>query len=91
MNGINILGFSPTINEDNIIVPTEEEINIGSTIETVNGPFDNICSICHEQFIIGNEIRILQVCHHVYHKTCIDEWFRQNVICPICRHDIRTQ
>jgi GTP cyclohydrolase I len=95
-NGINLLGFSHTqnilnMNEERIISPTEEEIARGSTIETVNGVFDNICSICHENYVIGNEIRILSSCHHVYHKLCIDEWFKRNVICPICRHDIRTQ
>jgi hypothetical protein len=94
MNNINLLGFSQINhqqNEETINRPTQDEINNGSTIETVNGPFENICSICHESFTLGNTIRILNVCHHVYHMNCIDEWFTRNVLCPICRHDIRTQ
>jgi hypothetical protein len=31
----------------------------------------------------------MNVCHHTFHKSCIDTWFQENVHCPVCRHDIR--
>jgi hypothetical protein len=35
------------------------------------------------------ECRRLKPCQHVYHRTCIDQWFLRSVACPTCRHDIR--
>lgn len=41
-----------------------------------------LCSICLEE--ITTEYEELE-CRHRYHKTCIDEWFKEKVDCPICR------
>ena len=33
--------------------------------------------------------RRLLNCGHEFHRPCIDQWFSQSVLCPICRNDIR--
>jgi hypothetical protein len=49
---------------------------------------NNECSICIENFCCGEYQRTL-VCNHVFHKKCIDKWFKKDKNeCPICRRVI---
>jgi len=27
-------------------------------------------------------------CGHVFHKRCIDKWFEENHVCPVCKRDV---
>ncbi|KAM3130001.1 hypothetical protein pb186bvf_017897 [Paramecium bursaria] len=47
---------------------------------------ENICIICLEQFQIGQQFTRL-MCHkdHIYHKTCILDWFENAQVCPKCK------
>ena len=48
------------------------------------------CCICYEGVIEGKMLS----CGHIYHKECIDEWFKEKRICPYCRtsyDDCRTE
>jgi hypothetical protein len=72
------------------VMPTIQQINIATTIETVQGN-EGGCAICQDDMVTGNEIRKITVCGHTFHKECIDTWFARNVRCPTCRHDIREQ
>jgi len=42
------------------------------------------CPICLEEFVLGEECRILP-CWHRCHPQCIDPWLRLNAICPVCK------
>lgn len=42
------------------------------------------CCICYDGIVEGKMLS----CGHIYHKECIDEWFKEKKICPYCRHDI---
>ena len=42
------------------------------------------CSICCEDFMNNDEVRILP-CNHYYHNNCIQEWLTKNPSCPMCR------
>jgi len=42
------------------------------------------CSICIDEYKIGDIIRQLK-CSHTFHQGCIDEWILCNNICPNCR------
>ena len=44
-----------------------------------------ICCICLDN-LEDNAIKINK-CSHIYHKECIEEWFKINQTCPICRTD----
>ena len=42
------------------------------------------CSICIDDYKIGNIIRQLK-CSHTFHQVCIDTWLINNNLCPNCR------
>jgi hypothetical protein len=42
------------------------------------------CSICFEE-IKENEKKIIK-CNHIFHKECIDKWFKRSHQCPLCRN-----
>ena len=48
---------------------------------------DKECLICLEKFEYKKYKRVLKCCNNVYHKSCIDRWFKKNSTCPACRHD----
>jgi hypothetical protein len=47
------------------------------------------CSICTEDFAVGEDVRVLP-CSHQYHPTCVDPWLiNVSGTCPLCRLDLR--
>ena len=56
-----------------------------------HGDFDS-CSICIGDFEEGARIKAVQVCQHIFHEDCLDEWVHKsrstNIVCPVCRSDI---
>lgn len=42
------------------------------------------CSICQEDYAIGDEMGKLK-CEHRYHDVCIQQWLRMKNWCPICK------
>jgi hypothetical protein len=47
----------------------------------------NQCSICLEDFVVGESVNILK-CSHGFHEACLKEWIPHNLTCPICRQTI---
>ena len=68
-----------------LVTPTQEEIT--REIETFMSSSIQQCSICQDD-ISSDGVR-LHVCHHVFHRSCIQTWFGASVRCPVCRRDIR--
>jgi hypothetical protein len=89
-------GYSPVIlecNSNNLArkrnqhvahLPKYQKVN-----ETTLKKFsDELCSICHEGFYIGEYYRTLPICNHTFHKKCVDKWLRKDIMnmrCPLCR------
>lgn len=73
-----------------IVRPTQEQINNGSSI-VENLSTTDVCAICQDTMEGTNRIRRLTHCNHTFHDNCISTWFRRNVHCPTCRHDVRGQ
>lgn len=80
--------------------PSAAEINAGSRLlESSVVAADAICTICQEREspqnspytrdVSGASWRQLVNCQHMFHKNCIDRWFREHVVCPVCRADVR--
>ena len=47
---------------------------------------DNQCAICLET---SGDNYIQLICKHIYHKHCIDNWYKtNNNTCPVCRADM---
>jgi len=47
------------------------------------------CAICIADYEPDDLLRVLP-CGHNFHKDCIDQWFKQSLLCPFCKKDIRT-
>jgi hypothetical protein len=73
------------------VVPTQDQIQSATHVfESLrNENADAICSICQEGYTDNILIRQIRHCNHMFHRQCIDQWFQQNVHCPVCRFDIR--
>ncbi|KAI8870956.1 hypothetical protein GQ42DRAFT_178217 [Ramicandelaber brevisporus] len=49
------------------------------------------CSICIEEYNFGDSVRVLPICRHVFHATCVDHWLlTTSALCPLCKLDTRT-
>jgi hypothetical protein len=75
-----------------VVRPTEEQIESATTVQTLTADLSENCAICQDSFRAGEQQRTITHCGHSFHSgedRCIDVWFRQNVYCPVCRHDIR--
>ncbi|KAG2323332.1 hypothetical protein Bca4012_058819 [Brassica carinata] len=46
------------------------------------------CSVCLQDFQLGETVRSLPHCHHMFHLPCIDKWLLRHGSCPMCRHDL---
>lgn len=77
---------------DVLVTPTQDQIYNA----TLNYSYDNelqltniSCPITLEDFQQGDNVRQIRHCGHTFREPAIQNWFRQNVRCPVCRYDIR--
>lgn len=85
--GTRIIRTQNPLFDDVEVFPTPEEVEAGTTRTFPVG--ETPCSICQDTIAINQMARKLNFCSHMFHISCIDEWFARNVHCPVCRHDIR--
>ncbi|EEB11414.1 RING finger protein, putative [Pediculus humanus corporis] len=80
LNHMDVSG-PPPLNEEKIKeIPVTE---IGQ--EQVDSKLQ--CSVCWEDFKIGESVRKLE-CEHFYHESCIVPWLELHGTCPICRKSL---
>jgi hypothetical protein len=77
---------------DVLVTPTQHQID-NATVNYSYVPelqLTNIsCPITLEDFQQGDNVRQIRQCGHTFREPAIQNWFRQNVRCPVCRYDIR--
>ncbi|KAJ7549615.1 hypothetical protein O6H91_07G060300 [Diphasiastrum complanatum] len=49
------------------------------------------CSICLNEFLDNDKLRLLPKCSHAFHVSCIDVWLKSHSNCPLCRAPILSQ
>lgn len=83
---VTLMENNPAFNEPVIVRPTAEQIrNATQAVQQV--PANTVCAICQEEIAV-NGVKISH-CDHLYHESCLQNWFSLSVRCPVCRHDIR--
>jgi hypothetical protein len=55
-----------------------------SRIFQADGHEEIWCCICLEFYQNGDQVKYLR-CNHIYHESCIDEWFYYSSFCPLCK------
>lgn len=50
---------------------------------------DTECPICLHDLKIGDSIRELDVCGHMFHRSCIDLWLLRSSACPLCKRSVK--
>lgn len=43
------------------------------------------CPICLQEFEVGECLKMIPYCGHLFHPTCLDTWLGSHVTCPFCR------
>uniref|UniRef100_A0A6C0F4N8 RING-type domain-containing protein n=1 Tax=viral metagenome TaxID=1070528 RepID=A0A6C0F4N8_9ZZZZ len=74
------------------VVPTREEIDRATrriVYREIESPLNSTCMICLDRFQPDDSVIQIIHCGHIFNEDSINVWFRANVRCPICRHDIR--
>nr|CAD1841277.1 unnamed protein product [Ananas comosus var. bracteatus] len=46
------------------------------------------CIICLRVVKVGEKVRQLPKCSHLFHVKCIDEWLASHETCPLCRQHL---
>uniref|UniRef100_A0A6C0B4E3 RING-type domain-containing protein n=1 Tax=viral metagenome TaxID=1070528 RepID=A0A6C0B4E3_9ZZZZ len=82
----------PGLFQDVLVNATEEQIN--NATESFNYRAEETihtrCPITLEDFQENESVCQIRQCGHLFREMAIKNWFRQNVRCPVCRYDIRT-
>ncbi len=80
------------LNSTVVIRPTTDQIQNASRIVRygdIDNPLSQSCPISLDEFNDDDQIRQLLPCGHLFHQNQFQEWFENNVRCPVCRYDIR--
>lgn len=46
------------------------------------------CAVCLVEFEEDEQLKFLPYCSHLFHISCIDEWFQCHSTCPMCRSEV---
>lgn len=75
------------------IIPSEEEILNSTRIvryETIINPLNEACPISLDRFQPEDYVTQINYCGHIFKSEELNSWFNNNVRCPVCRYDIRS-
>ena len=89
----------PTVNSNRYNIINEEEyplsrlsqceIENSTELLSYNQSMTEIrCPISFDNFIIDEEICRIRGCQHIFKRTSLMNWLKNNINCPICRFDL---
>jgi hypothetical protein len=91
----NIQSFIPQTFIDVAITPTHQQINAACSVvlyNTIDEAFRHYdrCPISYIEFNADAYVMRINTCGHYFDTDSLLGWFRNSVVCPLCRVDIRT-
>jgi hypothetical protein len=84
--------FNNFLNSTVPVRPTAEQLqNASRTIRygDIETPLSETCPISLERFETDEMVMQIIPCGHLFCQSQFQEWFENNVRCPVCRYDIR--
>ena len=88
----NIPAGFPGIFENVPVFPSPEQIDNATRIveyQQIDTPINTSCPISMETFSPTQLVMQIRHCGHIFNSSQLYGWFRSNVRCPVCRHDVR--
>lgn len=89
---LNSTAAAATVGEhNNTIRPTPQQIQnatenmLYSTDTEVN---HTVCPISLEAFQNNEPITRIRRCGHIFRRECLQQWFSNHTVCPVCRYNI---
>lgn len=81
--------------QDVVITPSHQQINNACSTVTYGSIEENVryyerCPISYLVFNENSEVLRINHCGHYFDKEALSGWFRNSVVCPVCRYDIRS-
>jgi len=58
------------------------------TIDINNVSEHSRCSVCIEDFRVGECGVVILPCGHLFHEECLLPWLKEHNTCPVCRHEL---
>lgn len=74
------------------VYPTQEQIENATRIvrySDILRPLNSSCPISLERFNDSDYVSVIRHCSHIFNTNELNNWFRTNCKCPVCRYDIR--
>ena len=81
---------SNEVKDKSVDLLTQEQFDTFSEVEYLGSPqkkCQSTCSICLEDFVKGENIRVLP-CDHIFHSKCVGTWLtKRSSQCPLCKEE----
>jgi hypothetical protein len=74
------------------VYPTQSQIEVATRrvrYSDISRPVNTQCPISMDEFNDNDIVTVIRPCGHIFHSNNINNWFRTNCRCPVCRCDIR--
>lgn len=84
----------PNLFESHKIISIERQFWQNAFIFVVDKFNHNSCSICFEKIDVSkiedpHKSLMSLGCDHVFHQTCLEKWFNEKFVCPLCKNSQR--
>jgi hypothetical protein len=74
------------------IFPTQIQIENATRVvqfADIVRPINYSCPITMDNFEDNTLVSVIRECNHIFNTDALNNWFRGNCRCPVCRYDIR--